>query len=60
MVAKEKARMAGFRYEGKKNRTDKKVEKGHKDSINFQEIEKDVNVVGETLFVASRLMDLIL
>ena len=57
MRAKGKARMVEFRYEGKKARAGK-VEKGRKNAIDLQKIEKDVNKIAEKLFKESRLMSL--
>ncbi|MDD4250130.1 MAG: hypothetical protein PHT13_13640 [Methanosarcina sp.] len=57
MPAKGKARMVGFKYEGKKSRT-QKVDLGHKDAIDFRKIEEDVNKKAEKLFKESRLMSL--
>jgi len=57
MYPKEKARLVGFRYEGKKCHAGK-VKLGRKDTIDFQKIEKDVNKMGEKLFREFRLMNL--
>ncbi|NLA32180.1 MAG: hypothetical protein GX880_10250 [Methanomicrobiales archaeon] len=52
-----KARMVGFRYEGKKSRA-KEVNLSHKCAIDFRKIEEDVNKKAEKLFKESRLMSL--
>ena len=57
MPEREKARMVGFKYEGKKSRA-QKVNLGHKDTIDFRKIEEDVNKKAEKLFKESRLMSL--
>ena len=57
MPEQEKARMVGFRYEGKKSRA-KEVNLSHKCAIDFRKIEEDVNKKAEKLFKESRLMSL--
>lgn len=57
MAEKEKARMVGFKYEGKKPRV-QKVNFSHIDTIDFRKIEEDVNKKAEKLFKESRLMSL--
>ena len=57
MYPKEKARMVGFRYAGKKAHAGN-VKSVRKDTIDFQKIEKDVNKMGEKLFREFRLMNL--